>query len=641
MRFNRFCLLLCCSFILLALVFSGCVQTPAEETSPQYTFSVVLKETISPAYVDTSYNLFSAIVEEEGVEYTFTASYLDPISGESKTLSAKRGKITPKVEADISVTVTATNGTETATLDFIVPISISADIIDKLLSSDGIAGEADPGVEKVITKDPSYLQGESSTSSIQVSFNTQNTGTSLMLLSHYSLQPYYTAQVWHNAAVTFWVYNPMEQAVSFKLSSYNPENQKTLSWGSAENVHMQSAAPGQWTQVSFSLFDMDITQPLLNSPQNNRNDSLKIMAHYEGDESCTIYIDGIDIVPASALPQLETSYISPALPNGNFSDLLSSGKVYTNESNVKLTKSANGNGTQDAYCFGSDQQVGLPTYHIDFPQTTDISGFDYLKFDVYAENCHPFVTAAVRYLNDKGEVQKLGVSYNFARDQWRTLYLNLHSLKDVDLSQAVGISFSIHLDSKFVPNSFNCIYFDNVSLYSYPDDEPQMMPAIIEDNDILNAPLYITNNKINTSGVCKVSADETGLQKSNSMLLFWANNVSGYPTATLLYETAQDWSDYNILAFETHQVNAHYWMHFEILYLDENDHQHTLSMYHDTVFNHWLTTNAPFEWFKTEDGQSAKPEHLKRVVGFRITVDFANNVTDEVGYIFFDNFELS
>ena len=87
MRFSRFCLFLCCSFILLALVFSGCVQTPAEETSPQNTFSVVLKETISPAYVDTSYNLFSVIEEEEGVEYTFTASYLDPASGESKTLS--------------------------------------------------------------------------------------------------------------------------------------------------------------------------------------------------------------------------------------------------------------------------------------------------------------------------------------------------------------------------------------------------------------------------------------------------------------------------------------------------------------------------------------------------------------------------
>ena len=168
-----------------------------------------------------------------------------------------------------------------------------------------------------------------------------------------------------------------------------------------------------------------------------------------------------------------------------------------------------------------------------------------------------------------------------------------------------------------------------------------MAPTLIEDNDILSAPLFVINNKTNTSGVCKVSADETGLSKSNSMLLFWANNVSGYPTATFLYDTEQDWSDYNLLTFETHQVNAHYWMHFEILYLDENDRQHTLSMYHDTIFNHWLTNNAPFEWFETEDGQSAKEEHLKRVVGFRITVDFANNLTDEVGYIFFDNFELS
>ena len=82
-------------------------------------------------------------------------------------------------------------------------------------------------------------------------------------------------------------------------------------------------------------------------------------------------------------------------------------------------------------------------------------------------------------------------------------------------------------------------------------------------------------------------------------------------------------------------------MHFEILYLDEDGKQRTLSMYNDTVFNHWLTTNAPFEWFQTQDGESAKPEHLSRVVGFRITVDFSHNMTDEVAYIFFDNFELT
>lgn len=644
MKHNRFCPFLYCIILSLILLFSGCNLSDREKSPSPNSLVIEFKDSISLAYVDTAYNLYSTIIVEEDVEYSFTASYLDPESGTTKNLTVKKGKITPKAEADILVAVTATKGTETSTAEIIVPISISADIIDKLLASDGIAGEADIDVRKAIEKDLNYLHSDNSSSSIEVTFTNpavKDSGTNLMLLSHYSLHPYYSAQVWNNAAVSFWVYNPMAQEVTFKLSSCNPVNNKVLMWNSAENVYMQTAIPGQWTHIVFSLFDIQITQPLINSPDQVRDDFLKLLAYYEGEGSCTIYIDEVDIVHASTIQELTTSFISPDLPYGDFSDLLKSCKVYTDDSIAKLTASNKGNGSKDSYCFGAEQQAGYPTFHIDFPNTIDIRSFDYLKFDVYAENCYPFVSATIRYIDENGSTQKLGVSYDFKRDEWRTLYLNLHALKDANLSQVVGISFSIHMDSRFEAGRFNCIYFDNISLYTYQDYEPTMLPSIMEDSDILNAPLYVTNAKPNINGVCKVSTDETGAARSNSTVLFWANNVSGYPTATFLYDNEQDWSDYNVLTFETHQVNAHYWMHFEILYLDSDGKQHSLSMYYDTVFNHWLTTNAPFEWFKTEDGQSAKPEHLRQVIGLRITVDFANNVTDELSYIFFDNFELS
>ena len=32
-------------------------------------------------------------------------------------------------------------------------------------------------------------------------------------------------------------------------------------------------------------------------------------------------------------------------------------------------------------------------------------GFDYLKFDVYAENAYPWVSVAVRYLDEEGQEQ--------------------------------------------------------------------------------------------------------------------------------------------------------------------------------------------------------------------------------------------
>ena len=80
-------------------------------------------------------------------------------------------------------------------------------------------------------------------------------------------------------------------------------------------------------------------------------------------------------------------------------------------------------------------------------------------------------------------------------------------------------------------------------------------------------------------GICKVATDETGTKKSNSTVLFWANTPVGYPTANFVFEDEQDWSDYSVLTFETHQINAHYWMQFTIVYLDENDCQRVIMGY--------------------------------------------------------------
>ena len=48
-----------------------------------------------------------------------------------------------------------------------------------------------------------------------------------------------------------------------------------------------------------------------------------------------------------------------------------------------------------------------------------------------------------------------------------------------------------------------------------------------------------------------------------------------------------------------------------------------------------------FDWFKTEDGATLKPEMLDRVVGIRVAPNMAINVTAEVAQIYFDNFVLS
>ena len=105
-----------------------------------------------------------------------------------------------------------------------------------------------------------------------------------------------------------------------------------------------------------------------------------------------------------------------------------------------------------------------------------------------------------------------------------------------------------------------------------------------------------------------------------------------------MFDEEQDWSDYSVFSYDTHQSNAHYWMCFTIHTLTEDGVRKDVKMYNDTVLTHWMTNSAPFAWFKNEDG--SKPD-LSRVIGLSISVDMAVNVTDEVGYIFFDNIYVS
>ncbi|MBR5570648.1 MAG: hypothetical protein IKW10_07145 [Oscillospiraceae bacterium] len=632
-----------CAVALLSLSLCACGDEKAPAKAEDVAISIT--ENLPSAIVGEAYELDKLVAVQEGIAYSYTASYVDPDSGETKELKIRNEKFTPKVEADITVTVTAKKGEKESQKQILIPIHVCADILDSLFASTGAAAEADSGVTKNVTKEAEHLQGENSTSALAVTFSNpqaENAGTKLLNLSHYSVQAYYSAKVWDDAAVVFWVYNPMEKPVRFRLASHNPANGKTLTWGSPDNTQVQTAQPGQWTRVAFSLYDMGITQPLFETLAYEREDSMQLLARYEGAEECTIYIDGVDVAHA-AKEGVESGHVEYALPAGNFTDMLNRFEVYSVDPAAKLTKSTKGNESKDSVCFGTEQAIGYPKFHVDFPAVTDLRGFDYLKFDILAENAYPFVTVGFRYLDENGQEQAKGVSFDYYRDRWQTLYLNLDYVKDVDMSRVVGLYFNIHAESKFVPDRFNCAYFDNVSLYQYPEDEPQLAPATQEDHDIISGPFYTINTKPNTNGVCKVATDELGDQKSNSTLLFWTNSASGYPSvaATFPYEGEQDWSDKHVLSFDAHQFHGHYWMGMKILYLDEEGNQKTLTWYHDTVLTNWQIVNAPFEWFKTEDGGAAKPEHLKRVVGFEISVNLAANITSEVAHIYFDNFLLS
>ena len=626
--------------IVMLVSAAGCGnQTGNSETTNPAASAVEVKEYIPYAVVGESYNLLQVIQQEEDAEYEFEATYIDPDSGEEKELVVKRNKITPKVNANISVTVI--EEVSGATASFTIPIYITSDAIDNLIVSDGFASDADDGVVKTLTSDTNYLKQEGSTSAVEVTFNNAaEGGTALVKLSHYALTGYYSARVWDNAAVTFWVYNPMDDDIEFRLTGYDPVSIRHFEWKDADT---QVAAPGQWTQIHFSLYKMGIQQVLFNDPNAPREDELILCARYAGSDACSMIIDGLDIVPAKQIEGLETGYVKPEPPAGDFSDLLEICLLKSQEAKATLSESDFGNNSRTSYCFGAKESLGYPTFDVDFLHEMDISGFDYLKFDVYAEKCYPWVSVAVRYIDENGEVQRHGTSYDLKREQWTTLYLNLDYLTNADLTRVVGFSFSINVADKMVKDAFNCVYFDNVCLYEHENSQPVIPAATVEDHDLISGPMYASNIKPGFSGVCKVAADETGDVKSNSTLLFWANNACGYPNvvSTFMFEGEQDWSDCSVLSFDSHQYTGHYWMCFRIITLDDAGNQKTLSWYHDTVLTHWMTNSAPLSWFKTEDGATASAEDLERVIGLSISVDLAVNVTSEVAHIFFDNVYVS
>ena len=191
--------------LLALLVCAGCSQEG--QRSSGNALSVSVADNIPKAYVDAPYDLSLLVEAEENVEYTYSASYTDPETGESKELKVRKGKITPKAEANISVTVMAVCGEDTASAAIVVPIHISSDTVDALLASDGAAGQADTGVAKTVTKESTYIHGESSTSALAVNFTNpteENKGTNLLNLSHYALQAYYSAQLYPFGSTIRW-----------------------------------------------------------------------------------------------------------------------------------------------------------------------------------------------------------------------------------------------------------------------------------------------------------------------------------------------------------------------------------------------------------------------------------------------------
>ena len=300
-----------------ALLLSGCkADTPLNIEFNYFT---------PTAYIGEEYDFTEVLFVEEGVQYKLEVYVCDYLTMTEKVLEVRDNfYFTPLEMFDLSVVVTATRGGQKDVKTKPVPVSIKGDPIDELLVTGGYSGYADNGINKELVTDERYLKGENSKTAIFASFQSVNPytwGAAIMSLNNFRLLEYWSDKEWDNAVIHFWVFNPNDAALEFQMRIVDDYTRLVdVDWGNSLNPRC-IAAPGEWTEILFSLRHYGVNHTLYENEDGTRHDSLNVKIKYSnaptsGEESYSyqLYIDDVDIIPYSEerFPDLDTNCYAKA-----------------------------------------------------------------------------------------------------------------------------------------------------------------------------------------------------------------------------------------------------------------------------------------------------------------------------------------
>ncbi len=623
-------MILCAVIMALCFFAVGC----QEDTQPQEPLTLSLSENIKAAQMGKNYALKDLFVEQEGVQYSFQVSYVDALSGEENEIPiSEKLKFMQEYPADVKVTITAVRGQERVSKEISIPVVYDADIIDCLLSTGGKAGYADPGVTKALCFDTSYLKHSSSKTSLAITFTgAAEDGVTILDLCHYSMIPYYSARVWNDAVVSFWVFNPMQEDIELRLKIKDGNAKININWNSPSNTQVQYAKAGEWTQVFFSLKQYGVDGLLYMDEDLTRNDILEVQAQYQAAEPCNLYIDCLDVIPAYQLADVLPDVEIPAQPI----DLLQKCKVTVSSlgSNGSYqTVKTSTNGSEDAFRIAASAKAGYPMIKLKFRSVTDISGYDFLRFDVKATNASPWTGIYLKYLDKNGKEQSATYYADFKEGSWRSVNIPLHMFTDADLTRVTAIHLCVNFSDGFREGAENELLFDNVYLTTLEASAPSNQPALMEDDDLISGPFQWNGTGgilEGRNGIIKVSEDENGKSRSNSALVFWANTTSGYPRASFFFDAPQDWSDVTEMYIDTRMENAYGWVSIDLITFDEDGMIDYIQYTFDAINSAWNTHVIPIQWFDTAE--------LPLIYGIRLTCNLDGYfVSGTVSKVYIDN----
>lgn len=308
---------------------------------------IELDDAIPSAYVGEEYDFEDIIIKKPGVSYSINAYYQNYMELTEVELPVDGFKFTPVEKYDVSVVVHAKKGGSKVDRTTNVSVSVLGDAIDELLISDGFSGYGDTGIRKELTTESQWLK-DGGNSAIEVFFNGNNAytwGCSTFALDNFRLLDEWKDKTQEDGILKFWVYNPTEYNFRFQLRLADEyTNLVNIDWGHSLNIE-RVAKPGEWTQVLYPLRAMGMDHTYYKNESGTRSDSFVVKVKWDGTPtskptplySWQMYVDGIDIVPHSDFPEMDTKCYASAETS-----------EYGWENIVLDTTKANGWGTANA-----------------------------------------------------------------------------------------------------------------------------------------------------------------------------------------------------------------------------------------------------------------------------------------------------
>ena len=352
-------------FFMMTFVLSlGCLVACGGETKePKVTF--IVNEEEASGYINTEFDVGEIIEQEEGVEYSITATYLyvdlTTFETEERVLECDRLKFTQYEMFDVNVTVTARVGDKTATGEITIAIQPIVDLDDGIVKD--YQWHDSDYYTLTINNDMTYIKDGKSSIKVNYSgsYSQPYNGNQFMFVNgdgsfrgtadNSSMNPEdgvaSTVTDWSTASLVFWVYNPMDEDLRFFTRFANVSNGRRaidMDWGSANQEKYVKRVPAHsWKLVRFELADYGITTPmqyeelygqpghynlaylnLTTDPPIIGTDVTSCKVHYEGAPESGFYqfyfyFDGFAFVDKEVADALDPNY--EPVERENYGDL--------------------------------------------------------------------------------------------------------------------------------------------------------------------------------------------------------------------------------------------------------------------------------------------------------------------------------